>query len=717
MLTKSTKSHYTHHTHHTQGAMDLADQTHSRASHPAHCGESHEVHDSDSRHHVHTHCDGSHEQNESDANHHGHDHHDHPDIGLTSIVISGILLLVGIILEPRLHGTPYAFMEYVIFITAYLLVGGKVLLAAATNIFHGEIFDEFFLMSVATIGALAIHQLPEAVSVMLFFAVGEYLQDIAVSKSRKAIASLIGIRPDTANLKVGQSIQVVHPDHVNIGDIVIVKPGERIPLDGKVTDGASFLDTSALTGESVPRRVSPGGTVLAGMVNQDGIIEVCVEKTSGESSIARIMRLVEDASARKAPTERFITTFSRYYTPIVTLAALGVAIVPPLLIPGAVFSEWIYRALVLLVISCPCALVISIPLGYFGGIGSASRHGILIKGANFLDALTSLHTVVVDKTGTLTEGVFKVTEIEARANFTRDEVLRFAALAERNSNHPIARSIMEAYGDNPLSREIQSFREIPGCGIKAAIDGNEIIAGNDRMMHLENIPHDSCNLEGTVVYVAVDRIFAGYIMISDKIKPDARRAVEDLKSLGVEKTVMLTGDDKSVAEKVRDEAGIDVAFANLLPEDKVAKVEELSERLPKRGRNRLAFVGDGINDAPVIIRADVGVAMGALGSDAAVEAADVVIMDDRPSKLGVAVRIALHTRKIVLENIVLALAVKSAFIVTGILGTATMWEAVFADVGVALLAILNSTRVLRKRHDIAEVHPHGKGGLDVSASR
>ncbi len=664
------KDHTTNHTH------NVASHTRNSELHHRHHNKSHESHD----------------------HRHGHGHHDHPNVGLTSIIISGILLLIGVFLEPKLHGTPYAFMEYIVFITAYLLVGGKVLRAAMANLLHGQVFDEFFLMSVATLGAIAIHQLPEAVSVMLFFAVGEYLQDLALDKSRKAIASLVDIRPDTASLKVGPDIQVVHPDDVNIGDIIIIKPGERVPLDGRVTNGSSFLDTSALTGESVPRRISPGGTVLAGMVNQDGVIEAQVEKKSSESSIARIMHLVEDAQTRKAPTERFITTFSRYYTPLVTFAAVGIAIVPPLTIPGATFSEWIYRALVLLVISCPCALVISIPLGYFGGIGSASRHGILIKGANFLDALTSVHTVVMDKTGTLTKGVFRVTQVEAREGFTRGEVLRFAALAEINSNHPIAKSIAEAYGENLLPEEVQGYHEIPGHGIKAIIDGTEIIAGNDRMMHMENIPHDSCNLEGTAVYVAVDGVFAGYIIIADEIKADAQEAVQDLKSLGIETTIMLTGDDLSVAESVASQTGIDVVFANLLPEDKVSKVEEIAAVLPKRGRNRLVFAGDGINDAPVIIRSDVGVAMGALGSDAAVEAADVVIMDDKPSKLGTAVRIALNTRSIVIQNIVLALVVKGVFIVTGMLGMATMWEAVFADVGVALLAILNSTRILRKKH-------------------
>jgi Cd2+/Zn2+-exporting ATPase len=638
-----------------------------------------------------------------------------------AIIASATLLLIGIVFEPKLHGTPYVFMEYVIFVTAYLLVGGKVLRQAVTHLFYGKVFDEFFLMSVATLGAFVIHELPEAVSVMLFFDVGEYLQDLALDKSRKAIASLIEIRPDSANLKVlkdhgGYEIEVVHPDSVNIGDIIVVKPGERIPLDGRVVEGSSFVDTSALTGESVPRRVSPGSTALAGMVNSQGIIEICVEKKAYESSIARIMHLVEDASTRKAPTERFITTFSRYYTPFVTLAAAAIAFVPPLVIPGATFSEWMYRGLVLLVISCPCALVISIPLGYFGGIGSASRHGILVKGANFLDALTSLHTVVTDKTGTLTKGVFKVTEIATRNGFTEDEVLRFAALAEYSSNHPIAKSILDAYGMTPSAKIVQSYREIPGRGVKASIDGKEIIAGNDELMHMENIRHDSCDLKRTVVYVAVDRVFAGYIIVSDEIKPDAREAMNELKTLGVESIVMLTGDNLQIANDVAEQVGISDMYANLLPEDKVRKVEELAAKLPSGRRNRLAFVGDGINDAPVIIRADVGIAMGALGSDAAIEAADVVIMDDKPSKLGTAIRVALHTRRIVLQNIALALTVKGAFIIRGLLGTATMWEAVFADVGIALLAILNATRVFRRRYGSRGTYPEMSGSANTQAS-
>ena len=653
--------------------------------------------------------------------HHGHESNGNTLMRPTAIIASAILLLIGIVFEPKLHGTPYVFMEYVIFITAYLLVGGKVLRQAVTHLFYGKVFDEFFLMSVATLGAFVIHELPEAVSVMLFFDVGEYLQDLALDKSRKAIASLIEIRPDSANLKVlkdhgGYEIEVVHPDSVNIGDIIVVKPGERIPLDGRVVEGSSFVDTSALTGESVPRRVSPGSTALAGMVNSQGIIEICVEKKAYESSIARIMHLVEDASTRKAPTERFITTFSRYYTPFVTLAAAAIAFVPPLVIPGATFSEWMYRGLVLLVISCPCALVISIPLGYFGGIGSASRHGILVKGANFLDALTSLHTVVTDKTGTLTKGVFKVTEIATRNGFTEDEVLRFAALAEYSSNHPIAKSILDAYGMTPSAKIVQSYREIPGRGVKALIDGKEIIAGNDELMHMENIPHDSCDLKRTVVYVAVDRVFAGYIIVSDEIKPDAREAMNELKTLGVESIVMLTGDNLQIANDVAEQVGISDMYANLLPEDKVRKVEELAAKLPSGRRNRLAFVGDGINDAPVIIRADVGIAMGALGSDAAIEAADVVIMDDKPSKLGTAIRVALHTRKIVLQNIALALTVKGAFIIRGLLGTATMWEAVFADVGIALLAILNATRVFRRRYDSRGTYPEMSGSVNTQAS-
>ncbi|NLS45507.1 MAG: cadmium-translocating P-type ATPase [Firmicutes bacterium] len=624
--------------------------------------------------------------------------HYHHNTSLTAIIISGILLLAGILLNPILQGTHFEFVGYIIFIIAYLFAGGRVILAAAVNIFRGKIFHEFFLMGIATLGAIAI-QLPlEAVSIMLFFSIGEYLQDLAVGKSKKAIESLVDVRPDIANLKTDEGIQTVHPDCINVGDVIIIKPGERVPLDGKVIYGSSFLDTSMLTGESVPRKASPEDTILAGMINQDGIIEVYVEKESRESSIARIMHLVEHAATRKASTEQFITKFSRYYTPVITLAAIGVATLPLLLIPGAVFTEWAYRALVLLVISCPCALVISIPLGYFGGIGSASRHGILVKGANFLDALTSLHTVVVDKTGTLTEGVFEVVEIGAYGDFTEDKILEIAASAEQYSHHPIAKSILEAYDDTPLTVDIQKFQEIPGRGIKAELNGEEIIIGNREMMNLEGIPHEPGNLKGTVVYVAVDKIFAGYIIIADRIKQDAQTAIQELKALGIKTTVMLTGDNSTVAENVRSETQIDIAFANLLPEDKVVKVEELSRALPEYGKNRLAFVGDGINDAPVIMRADVGIAMGALGSDAAVEAADVVIMDDKPSKLGTAIQIARYTKRIVIQNIIFALMVKGVFIITGILGAATMWGAVFADVGVTLLAVLNSMRIIRKRY-------------------
>ena len=629
-----------------------------------------------------------------------------------AIIIASALFIFGIIFERQLHETPYASMEYLVFLAAYLLVGGKIVWTALKNMVQGEIFDENFLMTVATGGAILIHQLAEAAGVMLFFAVGEFFQDMAVKRSRRSISALMDIRPDYANLKSGEEIRRVSPGEVAVGQVIVVNPGERIPLDGVVIQGASFVDTSALTGESVPKKVEAGEKVLSGMVNGSGLLEVKVERCFADSSVSRILDLVERASARKAPTEQVITRFSRLYTPVVTAGAVALAVVPPLVMPGATFKEWIYRALVLLVISCPCALVISIPLGYFGGIGGASRHGILVKGANFLEALTHLHTVVFDKTGTLTKGVFRVSEVATRNGFTREELLRFAALAESHSNHPIAKSIQEAYrgaagesdetghgkaetGTNRVQGRVQDYQEIAGHGIKARVDGKVVVAGNDRLMHRENIPHDSCDVEGTVVYVAMDGVFAGYIIISDEIKPDAARAVEGLRRLGVRRIIMLTGDDEGVARMVASRLGMDGYFAELLPEDKVRKLEELESSLARRDGQKLAFVGDGINDAPVITRADVGIAMGGLGSDAAIEAADVVIMEDMPSRLVTAVGVARYTRKIIMENITLALATKGLFIALGAVGVATMWEAVFADVGVALLAILNATRALR----------------------
>ncbi len=615
---------------------------------------------------------------------------------ITSIIIAALLLTMGMIFRESLHETKYYWAEYVIFLSAYFLAGWKVLKTALNNILHGRIFDENFLMSIATIGAIAIHELPEAVGVMLFFDIGEFFQDMAVNKSRRSIKSIMDIRPKYANLKDNGEIKKVSPETVNVGDIIIVRPGEKIPLDGDILDGTSFLDTSALTGESVPRRVKIGDSVLSGMVNGDGLLTIKVTKGFHDSSVARILELVENAGTRKAPTERFITRFSRYYTPIVVFAAMGIALIPPLVIPNATFSQWAYRALVLLVISCPCALIVSIPLGYFGGIGGASREGILIKGANFLDAMANLHTVVFDKTGTLTEGVFKVTNVVEKNGFTKEEVLRLAAIAEAYSNHPIAISIREGYGKEIEINKIREYQEIAGHGVRVSVEDKVIVAGNDRLLFNQGIEYDVSQIPNTetVVYVAVNRTLAGYIIISDTLKSDSKETMHKLKSLGVKRLVMLTGDNRRVAENIAHELELDTFYTDLLPEDKVNKVEELMSHM---GDEKLAFVGDGINDAPVITRADIGIAMGGLGSDAAIEAADIILMEDMPSKIPTAIKIARRTNRIITQNIVLALVVKVLFIIAGTLGLASMWEAVFADVGVALLAILNSTRTLRYR--------------------
>lgn len=618
---------------------------------------------------------------------------------------AAVLLIVGFLFNVPLHRTPYSWAEYLVLLTAYLLVGGQVLRTALKNLVRGKVFDENFLLSIATLGAVAIHQLHEAAAVMFFYALGEYFQERAVNRSRRSIAALLDIRPGYANLQVNGETRQVRPEEVEAGQIIVIRPGERVPLDGEVVEGVSFVDTSALTGESVPRKVERGEKILGGMINGQGLLTVKVTKPFRESSVARILELVENAATRKAPTEQFITTFSRYYTPAVVLGALALAIIPPLVLPGATFSQWIYRALVLLVISCPCALVISIPLGYFGGIGGASRQGILVKGANFLDALTNLHTVVFDKTGTLTGGVFRVTRVVPCNGFQEEEVLAAAAAAEIYSTHPIAQSIRKAYGREIDSNKVSDYREIPGLGITAQVEGKTVLAGNDRLLHREDIPHDVCKMEGTTVYVAINGTLAGYIIIADEIKPDAPEAIARLKGLGVKKMVMLTGDEEMVARSVAQTLGLDSYFAGLLPEDKVRRVEELQAALPKG--LKLAFVGDGINDAPVITRADVGVAMGGLGSDAAIEAADVVLMEDAPSKLATAVEIARRTKRIVRQNIVLALGMKVFFLSLGAFGLATIWEAVFADVGVTLLAILNATRTIGYgRQSIS--HPQAK---------
>ncbi|MDY0219010.1 MAG: heavy metal translocating P-type ATPase [Candidatus Cloacimonas acidaminovorans] len=602
------------------------------------------------------------------------------------------LLVIGIIFEEKLHNTPFEIAEYAVYITAYLIVGWKVIASAVKNIIRGQFFDEQFLMAIATLGAFAIHQMPEAVAVMLFYVTGELFQDIAVGRSRKSIKSLLEIKPDYANLKSGVEVIKVSPEEVKVGDIIVVKAGEKVPLDGTILDGTSFVDTAALTGESVPRKVNVKDEVMAGMINQSGLLTIKVNKLFGESSVSRILELVENATSQKAETEKFITTFARYYTPIVVIGALLLAIVPPLLFSGQTFGDWIYRALVVLVISCPCALVISIPLGYFGGVGLASRKGILVKGSNFLDALTQVTTVVFDKTGTLTKGEFKVSEVVTSNGFSKEEILEYAAYAETHSNHPVAQSITEAYQAKIDITKITQTEEISGHGIKAVVDGKTILAGNDKMLHKENIEHSVCQVDGTVVHVTIDRVYAGYIIISDSLKDDAIEAIENLKAKKIQ-TVMLTGDNQYAAQAFAKRLGIDRFYSELLPEDKVKHIEQL---IAESKGGKVAFVGDGINDAPVIARADVGIAMGALGSDAAIETADVVLMTDSPSKVALAIDVAKITRNIVWQNIYFAMGIKLAFIVLGVFGIATMWEAVFGDMGVALIAIFNALRILKK---------------------
>lgn len=604
---------------------------------------------------------------------------------LIPILLVVLLLLIGLIATAKL--------KYLIFIPTYLLAGWPVLTTAGRNLFRGKIFDENFLMTVATLGALAIGELPEAVAVMLFFRIGELFQELAVSRSRRSIKSLLEIRPDYANLKIGQEIKQVAPQTVKVGNIILVKPGEKIPLDGIIREGDSQLDTSALTGESIPRRVKLGERVLAGTINQTGVLTIEVTKAFGESSIARILDLVQNASQKKARTEKLMTRLAKVYTPLVVFASLAIAWLPPLLIPGATTTTWIYRALILLVISCPCGLVISIPLGYFGGVGGAAKRGILVKGAMFLDTLKQVKTVVFDKTGTLTRGVFKVTEIITANGYRETELISLAAHAELYSNHPVAKSIKEAYNGTIEADEVKNSEEIAGYGVKALIKGQRVVVGNESFLERENIKIEPILREETVVHVAVDGSYAGTIVIADEIKEDAASGIKALKNGGIEQTVMLTGDNQGIATKVAQQLGIDTWFAELLPEDKVSILEKILGSVATD--HKVAFVGDGINDAPVIARADVGIGMGGLGSDAAIETADVVIMSDAPSKVAEAIQVGKKTHSIVWQNIIFALSIKTFFIFLGVLGVATMWEAVFADVGVALLSILNATRALR----------------------
>lgn len=622
----------------------------------------------------------------------GHDHgHDHGDGNVKKMI--GRLVVGGILTGiAALAGLPQM-ITIPLFVLAYLLIGGDIVWRAVRNITRGQVFDENFLMAIATLGAFAIQQYPEAVAVMLFYQVGELFQSIAVNRSRKSITSLMDIRPDYANVKVGNETKQVSPEDVQIGEYIIVKPGEKVPLDGKVVEGTSMMDTSALTGESVPREVEVGNDVLSGFVNQNGVLIVEVTKEFGESTVSKILDLVQNASSKKAPTENFITKFARYYTPVVVITAAIMAFIPPLILEGATFSDWIYRALVFLVISCPCALVVSIPLGFFGGIGGASKSGILVKGSNYLEALNDVKYIVFDKTGTLTKGVFKVTKMEPSEGITAEELLEYAAFAEVYSNHPIAQSIRNAYGKSIDENAIEDYSEISGHGTVVKVQGKEIFAGNAKLMSKENITFKQPNTVGTLVHVAVDGKYAGYIVISDEVKEDSKQAIQKLKELGIKKTVMLTGDAKSVGEAVGKELGLDEVHAELLPHQKVEEIEKIDAA--KRGKEKIAFVGDGINDTPVLARADVGIAMGGLGSDAAIEAADIVIMTDEPSKIVTAVKIAKRTRSIVWQNIIFALGVKGLVLLLGAFGIATMWEAVFSDVGVTLLAVLNAMRVLR----------------------
>ena len=604
---------------------------------------------------------------------------------LIRILASGVLF-VGAVLLP-LSG----WAELAVFLVPYAVIGWDVLWRAVRNIAHGQVFDENFLMALATIGALAIGEYPEAVFVMLFYQVGEWFQSYAVNRSRTSIAALMDIRPDYANIEVDGQLQQVDPEEVSVGDAIVIKAGERIPLDGVVLEGTSTLDTAALTGESLPRQVQPGDDVVSGCVNLSGLLKVQVTKAFEESTVSKILDLVENASSKKAKAEHFITRFARYYTPIVVLAAVALALLPPLFTQVS-WLDSIQRALNFLVVSCPCALVISVPLSFFGGIGGASRAGILVKGGNYLEVLAKTEIVVFDKTGTLTQGVFNVTAIHPD-HCDQSQLLELAALAEASSDHPISRSLLEAWGQLPDRSRVTQAEELSGRGVKAVVDGKVICAGNDKLMDEIGVTWHPCHHVGTTVHVAADGVYLGHIVISDQVKPDAQQAITALKAAGVRKTVMLTGDAKQVGEAVAAQLGLDEVHTQLLPTDKVDRVEGLLKEVSPKGA--LAFVGDGINDAPVLSRADVGIAMGALGSDAAIEAADIVLMDDKPSKLAQAIAIARRTLAIVRQNIVFALGVKLLVLVLSALGLANLWEAVFADVGVSVIAILNAMRAMR----------------------
>jgi len=650
----------------------------------------------------------SHDHSHSHAHSHDHSHsHTHGEEDTDKIkkklLIGGILFVLGIFIPKTLFIPKFA-----VFLVSYLIIGGDVLLSALKNILKGQVFDENFLMAIATVGAFAIGEYPEGVAVMLFYQLGELFQGIAVNNSRKSIIALMDIRPDYANLKTDAGIKKVNPEEIKVADIIVVKPGEKVALDGKIINGSSTFDTSALTGESLPREAKTGDNVLSGFINKTGLIEIEVTKVFSESTVSKILNLVENASSKKSKTENFITKFAKYYTPAVVITALIMAIFPPLLISGATFTDWIYRALIFLVVSCPCALIISIPLGFFGGIGGASKHGILVKGANYLEALNDVESIVMDKTGTLTKGVFKVTEINIENNvkindfennktdLTQPLLLKYAAHIEKFSTHPIAQSIVSEYENSATKTDesiVKDFEEISGFGIKANINNHQVLAGNSKLMNSENIEFTEKENLGTVIYIAFDGQYIGNILISDEIKADSPKAIRGMKANGIKEIVMLTGDNNAIGKNIAQKLSIDKVFAELLPNEKVEKLEEIYKTKSEKGK--VVFVGDGINDAPVLARADIGIAMGGVGSDAAIEAADVVIMNDEPSKIVTAMKIAKKTKTIVWQNITLAFAVKLIVLILGLFGDATMWEAVFADVGVALLAVLNATRVLK----------------------
>ncbi len=605
---------------------------------------------------------------------------------LWRIIIGGLIFVAALIVKPNIE-----WIQPAMFAVGYLVVGGDVAFRAIKNIAQGKVFDENFLMGIATIGAFCIGKFPEGVEVMLFYQIGELFQSYAVDKSRKSIASLMDIRPDYANVKKGEELIKTDPDEVHIGDIIVIKAGERIPLDSKVIEGNSMIDTSALTGESVPREVNAGCDLLSGCININGVINAEVTKEFGESTVSKILDLVENASSKKSSSEKFITKFAKYYTPIVVIIAVILAVVPPLVLSGATFSDWLFRALTFLVVSCPCALVISIPLSFFGGIGGASRSGILVKGSNYLEALAQTEIVVFDKTGTLTKGVFNVQEILAEG-ISKEELLEITAYAESYSNHPISLSLKRAYGKEIDNERISDVEEISGYGVSAIVDGKKTSVGNAKLMEQLGVPYYKGELIGTVVHAAVDNQYAGYIVIADEIKDDSTQAIRDLKAAGIKQIVMLTGDSKIVGEKVAKNLGLDKVYAELLPADKVEKLEELFSE--KSARGKLAFVGDGINDAPVLARADIGIAMGGLGSDAAIEAADIVIMTDEPSKIATAMNISKKTLRIAHQNIVFAIGIKVIVLILSAFGLASMQAAIFADVGVTILAVLNAFRAL-----------------------